>query len=371
MLDLLHRFFATYAAGDSLVTARLEEALARPGCPVCRLVTRTEFHYFATLFYEHVTTPFIYRRLLASRGCCTEHTWLIIAAPPVEQSPTGVAILFEYLLVDLLRHATSNAALIRWLTPQAPCQACEITARAEGVYLGEYARLAADGVVGSTLCWPHARMLLAEEASGPDVTLSWVRTPRHTGRSAPPGRPRLALAVGRRPGGSAPPAPICPVCRAATRAGLSVPTGAPLCRPHAWALYDAGQHDIAATIQEAVPPEECAACQAAQVAASDACDRLADGSALCLRHLRLALARQRPVRASAIDTLLRLTTDLGQLRESADYQFAGTLTAAQRRSWLTALDCFGGEAIGMSLTEAYTGAKGALRQSTAILDWPH
>jgi hypothetical protein len=93
-----------------------------------------------------------------------------------------------------------------------------------------------------------------------------------------------------------------------------------------------------------------------------------DGSALCLRHLRLALTRQRPVRASAIDALLRLTTDLGQLRESADYQFAGALTAAQRRSWLTALDCFGGEAIGMSLAEAQPAAKGVLRPSTATSD---
>jgi hypothetical protein len=351
MLDLLHRFFATHGAGDSLVTARLEEALARPGCPVCRLVTRAEFHYFATLFYEHVTNPFIYRRLLASRGCCTEHTWLIAAAPTVDQSPTGVAILFEYLLLDLLRHATSEAALARWLTPQAPCQACEIAASVEEVYLGEYARLAAEGAVVSTLCWPHARALLAEEASGPDVTLSWVRTPRHTSRSAPPGRPRLALAVGRRPGGSTPPALACPLCLAATRAGLSVPTAAPLCRPHAWALYDAGRHELAALIREPVPPEECAACQAAEAAASAASAGLVDGGALCLRHLRLTVG-QRSVRASAIDALVQLFKDLGQLRESADYQFTDILNAAQRRSWLTVLARFGGEAIGMSLAEA-------------------
>lgn len=364
MRDFLERFFGATTGRDSLVTVHLEEALAQPGCPLCRLVGKTELHYFEAFFYENVNDPGVHRELLASRGFCHEHTWTIPAASVTNQSPTGVAIVYERFLTDLRRNAASDAQLQRWLDPDAPCPVCRVRGDTTRSYLTEYARLAAERPPGGAdgagvLCQPHLGALAAHtapavQAAVAEATAGLLADPDALGE-----RGRLALIAGRQPARSAAPSARCPVCAVAAEAAQGVQEVTALCRHHAWELYEAGRREVASAMREVVPEAACPACQAAAAATAGALARLTDGGPLCLHHLRLALDRGRPVRPSAVVALARLGADLAAFRDSADFYFTGTIDAEERISWLTALACFGGEAVGAAVARAlpFTGGR--------------
>lgn len=355
MIDFLQHFFWASTGRDSIVTVHLEEALAQPGCPLCRLVGKTESHYFETFFYENVNDLGVYREHLASRGFCHEHTWTIPAA--ADQSPTGVAIVYERFLTDLQRNTASDAQLQEWLAPAAPCPVCRARDDTTRSYLAEYARLAVarppGGAVGAgILCRPHLGALAAHAAPGVRAAATEATAGLLADPAALGARGHLALLVGRRPARPVAPATPCPACVAATAAAFGRCDATALCRAHAWACDEAGPPPVATTLREVVPPSACPACRAAAEAAEGTIARLADGSALCLRHLHLALRRRRPLRASAVAALARLDADLAAFRDSADAYFTGTIDAAQRASWLTALARFGGEAVGAAVARA-------------------
>src|SRR5262249_62052270 len=78
------------AASRSLGHARLVEALAKPGCPVCRSVRDDSLRHLGTVLYEHVTDPGIRAGLRASRGFCSWHAALLAELP---DSAFGVSII--------------------------------------------------------------------------------------------------------------------------------------------------------------------------------------------------------------------------------------------------------------------------------------
>jgi nucleotide-binding universal stress UspA family protein len=73
----------------------LSDALARPGCAVCRLVANAVDRYLRGLLHESVNNPGVRERLRASSGFCREHSWQLQR----RGDPLSIAILWRDLLV--------------------------------------------------------------------------------------------------------------------------------------------------------------------------------------------------------------------------------------------------------------------------------
>ena len=168
----------------------LRDALAQPGCAVCRLKADSADRFLDGLLYESVNDPGIRREVSQARGFCYLHAWGLVRAG----RSLGVAILLRDVLrstladlertpfrapallsvrrvqeaLDTRQPAAATAELVARLEPQAPCPACVWAEKMEGIYvegllkhlLGQEGLLAAyessDG-----LCLPHLRRALA------------------------------------------------------------------------------------------------------------------------------------------------------------------------------------------------------------------
>jgi len=168
----------------------LRDALAEPGCPVCRLASRAAERYLDGLLWESVNDPGLRHRVRASLGFCHEHGWGLVRPG----ASLGVAILMHDVLRTVLKemsgarfdalpalslrraHETldpgqpsaATANLVDGLTPRAECPACAQAHEVEDTclstliehLLGENGLLSAyeasDG-----LCLPHFRQALA------------------------------------------------------------------------------------------------------------------------------------------------------------------------------------------------------------------
>lgn len=350
-MDLVRQAFGARPQGDSFLTVHLEEAFARPGCPLCRLAAEATRRGLEALLYEYVNDPGTHEQLLASRGYCTEHTWAVPVAEAAIHSPSGVAIVYERLLAEALRHADRPGRLARWLEPEAACPACATAESTAEAYLAELGR-----VLGrrpsrldrrpAALCRPHLRASAGEVDERARRALAG-QTAQALGAAG--GADRLALLVGHHPLGKLPTDQPCPACRAAATAVAAIPDLAALCRRHAWALHDGGRREVADQLERVVAEgDACPACRVAVAAAGDAVAALDDEDAarLCLGHLRLALQGGWPVLAPVTEALTQLDADLRRFAASFDYRFTGALSEAERRSWVAVLERFGGQAVG-------------------------
>jgi len=75
----------------------LKEAFCEEGCPVCRLLLKWTRRYLDSLFYEYVNDPGVRQQLRESHGFCNWHAWM---AATIDNSPSGIAIIYEHLLKD-------------------------------------------------------------------------------------------------------------------------------------------------------------------------------------------------------------------------------------------------------------------------------
>ena len=168
----------------------LRDALAQPGCVVCRLKANSADRFLDSLLWECVTDPDKRQDIRQARGFCREHAWRLARAG----AALGVAIILRDVLQDALRtmdkatfqatppwslrrvyetldprqQAAATAVLVSQLEPQITCLACGWAEKMERIYLqvlvshllGEEGLLAAyepsDG-----LCLPHFRQALA------------------------------------------------------------------------------------------------------------------------------------------------------------------------------------------------------------------
>ena len=166
----------------------LRDALALPGCPVCRLRERYLERVVEQLLYEHVNDQEVRERLRASRGFCREHAWYLAR----QGAALGVALILRDVLGSIRtklaaaqRESTtpsprrwleawrtppqeSGAAFLEALDPEAPCPLCLNAEEIEGATLRTLRQhlLADDGLLepyaGSDgLCRPHLRQALA------------------------------------------------------------------------------------------------------------------------------------------------------------------------------------------------------------------
>ena len=168
----------------------LRDALALPGCPVCRLAADDARRYLDGLLWEQVTDPGIRAKVRRARGFCRDHARGLDHAG----ASLGAAILMQ----DILQHALSTlerarfqtppplsrrrvqetldpaqpssatAELVDALTPEEPCPACARAREMEAIYLDSLVEqlLVKGGLLpayrGSAgLCLPHFRMALA------------------------------------------------------------------------------------------------------------------------------------------------------------------------------------------------------------------
>jgi len=73
----------------------LQDACKEEGCPVCFLVVKISLRSLDNLMWERVNDPTTREDLIASRGFCNWHAWMI---PQVPHSQSGTAILHEHLV---------------------------------------------------------------------------------------------------------------------------------------------------------------------------------------------------------------------------------------------------------------------------------
>ncbi len=168
----------------------LSEALAQPGCALCRLRTDSADRFLDNLLWESVNDPGRRAQIRQAGGFCREHAWRL-ARPG---AALGVAIIMRDVLQSVLQTvkgtafqglplwslrrmhetldpeqpAAATAELVARLEPQAACPACVWVQKMERIYLdvllsnlsGEEGLLTAyessDG-----LCLPHFRQALA------------------------------------------------------------------------------------------------------------------------------------------------------------------------------------------------------------------
>jgi len=167
----------------------LRDALAQPGCAVCRLRVDAADRFLENLLWESVNDPARRREIRQARGFCREHAWGLVRAG----ASLGVAIVMRDVLQSVLevlegasfekgpslslrglqetlglKRPTAAAEVVAQLEPPATCPACVWVEKVESVLLdtlvrsltGEESLLAAyeasDG-----LCLPHFRRALA------------------------------------------------------------------------------------------------------------------------------------------------------------------------------------------------------------------
>jgi hypothetical protein len=168
----------------------LRDALAEPGCALCRLRTRAADGFLDTLLWESVNDPARRREIRRARGFCYEHGWALVRAT----ASVGVAIIARDVLQSLLDimadadfrvnpplslrrmqeamnsdvPSAATAGLVADLEPQTLCPACVWAAKMETIYLDTLLHnlagedgLQADYGASEGLCLPHFRRTLA------------------------------------------------------------------------------------------------------------------------------------------------------------------------------------------------------------------
>ncbi|WP_299029864.1 DUF6062 family protein [uncultured Thermanaerothrix sp.] len=170
----------------ALTLVHLEEALQKPGCPICRLGDEAARRSVDGFLWENVNDPESRRPLQEAYGFCPEHTRLLVTTE-MESSGVllGVNLIYESLARQAMRDLQKGGSLQSaprgvwgWLErfrrrpttpPDAPtCPLCRVVEEVQANALitlledltlhAEHARplyLRADGV-----CLPHLRQAL-------------------------------------------------------------------------------------------------------------------------------------------------------------------------------------------------------------------
>ena len=176
----------------------LRDAFSEEGCPVCKLLLKWTRRYLDSLFHEYVNDPGVRQQLRASHGFCNWHAWM---AATIDNSPSGIAIIYEHLLKDQVEGLQSlmdsigprswwarlkakwprgedRSPMLAKRQHKAACPACErmdlffernlIDTLLAHITDSEFA----DGFRGSFgLCLPHLYQAIARRQDHPNIPL--------------------------------------------------------------------------------------------------------------------------------------------------------------------------------------------------------
>ena len=173
----------------------MRDALAEPGCAVCRLKQHTAYWMLDNLLDESVNDPGIREKLRHSRGFCREHTWALErlgsaqgmtivmhdvlkeALRTLREGHFEATRLFSRVgaqeLVDRHKPRAATEEVVAALGPQGACPACAYADEMEGILLDVLVEhlLEKDGLLApfrasSGLCLPHLRGALQRVNDG-------------------------------------------------------------------------------------------------------------------------------------------------------------------------------------------------------------
>lgn len=159
-------------------------ALAEPGCPMCRLVSRDVARYIDSVMYEYVNDIDTNNGFRAARGLCSTHSWQM---QDTRGGTLGISILFEAALDQLRRDEQgaggggfgrllgrdAGGGTAAALQPRGPCLACKTLERAEAHYaevmaarIDEPEMQTAFEASEGGICVPHVRRVMRTMTSG-------------------------------------------------------------------------------------------------------------------------------------------------------------------------------------------------------------
>jgi hypothetical protein len=173
----------------------LRDACAEEGCPVCTLLVRFSLRTMDHFMYERVTDPGCREELLASRGFCNWHAWML---PKIHHSASGTAVIHEHLLKEALEAIEglrrSHTVQPRWRRilswvagidrgppaamsekKKSPCPACTGARTSDEIYLRTCLEFITDFEFrqslerSSGLCLPHLYLALSIEPNDPNL----------------------------------------------------------------------------------------------------------------------------------------------------------------------------------------------------------
>ena len=160
----------------ALTAVQLEEAMGKPGCPICRLAEDSARKSAEGFLYENALNPGVRQPIIAARGFCPEHTRLLVAVEMSSSGPVlGVNYIYEQLARVVAAELKSKPAPRRWLRSSSqplPCPLCTLVEQSATNLLQalfeelENSSEKAQGVYAQSdsLCYAHLRQGLAENS---------------------------------------------------------------------------------------------------------------------------------------------------------------------------------------------------------------
>jgi hypothetical protein len=92
----------------ALSVIRLEEALARPGCVVCRMAHESAAHSIDSFLWESSNDPIIGKKIQAAYGFCPTHTEMVVAN---ELSTSGTVLGVNQIYTRVAKYTLLNLQL--------------------------------------------------------------------------------------------------------------------------------------------------------------------------------------------------------------------------------------------------------------------
>ncbi len=108
--------------GQHIAFYDLRDAMALPGCPLCRLEEQVAERYLDFLLWERVNDPELRENLRQARGFCRQHAWALVRPG----ASLGIALMFHDILQDVLQ-ALNRAAMQPVQEPRGPLERLRAT----------------------------------------------------------------------------------------------------------------------------------------------------------------------------------------------------------------------------------------------------
>jgi len=88
----------------ALTIVQLEEALDKPGCPICRMTFDKSIRFIDSFLWESVNDPKSRQEINAAGGFCPEHTRMLVSREIVSSgSVLGVNMVYELLSKNAIK----------------------------------------------------------------------------------------------------------------------------------------------------------------------------------------------------------------------------------------------------------------------------